>query len=326
MSSSLWDKKYKPRNVDDLVLMPNHKKMLKKMIKNQDVGNPKLFYGTAGHGKTLIGEILIRKIDCDYMIINGSDDNSIEYLRRVVIPFMRTMKTTKNRKIIMWDEMDKLSTASLDAIKKAMVDSSDNCSIIGMTNHIERFPEANLSRFSGGTSLLPTDKKGIARMKKMFYDRAIFILDSEKVNYEVVEKKKGDKVIKIAPVVQKIVTQNYPDFRKTIISLQEAFQEYGEITNDALQMSKIVSNKIIKALKDKVKPAEMLAIATEVDPVGFLYSFQKEFPKQLHEDSLSEAYQIFSFYNSSMSKAISSDGHLGAMVLELRSADLAFKE
>jgi len=324
--SSLWDRKYKPRNEKDMVLMPNFRKMLAKMIKDQDIGNSKLFYGPPGIGKTLIGEILLNKIDCDSMVMNGSADTGVENLRRNVIPFMKKMKMTPNRKILIIDEADRLSTNSLDLLKAEQENNKKNCSVLFMTNHIERFPEANISRFGGGTSLLPTEKKDIARMKKMFYNRAIYILDKEKVSYSTIEKKKGDKVINIAPIVQKIVTSNYPDFRNTIISLQNAFQEYGEINQDALQMNKIVSNKIIKALKDKVKPAEMLAIANEVDPTGFIHSFQKEFPKLLHNDSLNEAYQIFSFYNSSLAKAISKDGAHGAFVLELLDCNLKWKE
>jgi DNA polymerase III delta prime subunit len=324
--SELWDRKYKPKQEKDMVLMPNFRKLLKKMIKDQDVGTSKLFYGPPGIGKSLIGEILLRKIDCDYLIMNGSDETGVENLRKNVLPFMKTMPMTKNRKILIIDEADRLSTNSLDLLKSEQENNKDNCAILFMTNHIERFPEANLSRFGGGISLLPADKKGIARMKKMFYDRALFILESEKVNYDVVEKKKGDKVVKIAPVIQKIINQNYPDFRKTILSLQDSYQEYGEINENALQKNKIVSNKIINALKEKVKPGEMLKISSETDPMGFLYSFQKEFPKQLHEDSISEAYQIFSFYNSSMGKSISSDGHLGAFTLELLSANLKFKD
>jgi len=231
---------------------------------------------------------------------------------------------TKNG--IITHNCDRLSTQALDILKKAQVDNAENCSIIGMTNHIERFPEANLSRFGGGTSLLPNNKKDIARMKKMFYDRALFILDSENVHYEVIEKKKGDKVIKLAPVVQKIITKNYPDFRTSIIDLQEAYAEYGEINENALNMSKSTGSKIIKALKDKVKPSEMLAIASEVDPTGFIYTFAKEMPKLLSDESLIEAYQIYSFYNSSCYKAITKDGHLGSFVLELLSAQLVFKD
>ena len=41
-----------------------------------------LLYGRAGTGKTTLAKLLVNNIDCDYLYINASDENSVDVVRR----------------------------------------------------------------------------------------------------------------------------------------------------------------------------------------------------------------------------------------------------
>jgi len=305
--SSLWDKKYKPKNINDLVMLDCFKEKFKKIIKQKDIGNPILLYGPPGHGKTLTCELLITNIDADFKIVNASDQTSVDFIRTTIIPFAKTMKRNENKKIILMDEADRLSTNALDLLKKTMVDFADNCSFLFCTNHIERFPEANLSRFNR-ISLLPTDKESTIELQKLFFKRAIKILKSEEVEFD---KK----------VLQKLIRSNYPDFRQTIIILQEAYNSYGKIDENALDISHGFNTDLIKALKNKASNEDIIKIANDIDGVAFYHEFHDKVSKYVDDESLMEIYQIYSYYNPTHTKAISKTGHLASCLLEIRNSD-----
>ena len=56
--NGLWSEKYRPKNIEDLVLCESDKNIIENFIKNDEIPNL-LFYGNAGTGKTTTGKILI---------------------------------------------------------------------------------------------------------------------------------------------------------------------------------------------------------------------------------------------------------------------------
>ena len=68
----LWVERYRPRLIQDCVLPESVKKQFAQFIKKGEIPNL-LLSGTAGTGKTTIARALCNELDCDYIIINGSD-------------------------------------------------------------------------------------------------------------------------------------------------------------------------------------------------------------------------------------------------------------
>ncbi|SVE61986.1 uncharacterized protein METZ01_LOCUS514840, partial [marine metagenome] len=60
-----------------------------------------LFYGRAGTGKTTLAKLLVKNIDCDYLYINASDENSVEVVRDKVKNFASTLGFAEMKIIIL---------------------------------------------------------------------------------------------------------------------------------------------------------------------------------------------------------------------------------
>lgn len=244
---------------------------------------------------------------------------------RVVNLTVSKNHTFITRNGIVTHNCDRLSTNALDALKKGMVDFADNCSVLFMTNHIERFPQANLSRFKT-ISLLPTEEKEIKQLKMMFYRRLLWILDQEEVQYQTIEREnKNKKKIKIAPVVKKIVDRFYPDFRSAIIASQEAVTMYGQLDENALEIQQGISDDLVMALKNNIGIDEIINISNKLDATDFLHSFHDKLAPLLKDESKASAYEIYGYHNGLMSKAISKPGQLACFIIELSQLDLKFK-
>ena len=63
------------------------------------------YYGKAGTGKTTLAKLLVNNIECDYLYINGSDENNVETVRTKVKGFASTIGF-KDMKVIILDECD----------------------------------------------------------------------------------------------------------------------------------------------------------------------------------------------------------------------------
>ena len=101
-SHTIWVEKYRPVNLDEFIGSNDIRATLNKWISNKEVPHA-LFYSSPGTGKTSIAKILVNNIDCDSLIINASDENSVDDIRNKVQDFAMTMGI-QPLKIIVLDE------------------------------------------------------------------------------------------------------------------------------------------------------------------------------------------------------------------------------
>ena len=69
----LWVEKYRPHRIDDCILPEAMKTTFKQFVAKGEIPNM-LLCGGAGMGKTTIARALCEELDCDYIIINASDE------------------------------------------------------------------------------------------------------------------------------------------------------------------------------------------------------------------------------------------------------------
>ena len=99
---TIWAEKYRPTTFDAFIGSAAIKETLKIWMEKKDI--PHLFlYGSPGGGKTSLAKILVKKIPCDALIINASDENSIDDIRNKVQEFAMTMGM-QPLKIVVLDE------------------------------------------------------------------------------------------------------------------------------------------------------------------------------------------------------------------------------
>lgn len=99
---TLWVEKYRPKNLSEFIGNESIKDTIQSYIDKDDIQNM-IFAGTAGTGKTSLGKLITKNIDCDYLYINASDERGIETIRDKVQGFAASA-TFKSIKIVMLDE------------------------------------------------------------------------------------------------------------------------------------------------------------------------------------------------------------------------------
>ena len=103
MFDNLWVEKYRPSDLESMVLSDSNRKCFEKFNKAQEIPNL-LFSGSAGIGKTSLAKIICNSmLECQYLYINASDENGIDMIRTKVTNFSRTKSFDGTIKCIILD-------------------------------------------------------------------------------------------------------------------------------------------------------------------------------------------------------------------------------
>ena len=201
----LWVEQYRPKTIDDCILPDSLKSLFSAFIKKGEISNM-LFSGTAGIGKTTVAKALCNQMNCDWIMINGSEEGGIDVLRNKIKNFASTVSLSGGKKVVILDEADYLNPQSTQPALRGFVEEfHKNCRFILTCNFKNRIIEPLHSRFSNiEFKVNPKDKPKLA---SRLFERAIYILKEQNVSYE-------DKVL------VELITKHFPDFRKLINELQ----------------------------------------------------------------------------------------------------------
>ncbi len=214
----VWDQKYRPKGIDDVVLPSNTKAMIKDHLESGKFPNY-LFAGPPGTGKTTVAYAIANTLDADVLFVNASLESGIDTLRTKITQFVSAVSFTDSKKIVVLDEADYLNPNSvMPALRGFLDEFSSNALFIFTCNFPERIISPLQSRLTRIDFKFSKEEKQSA-MAQMFKS-ACKILDTESIKYD----KKT-----VAALVQK----NFPDFRKTIVELQR-YSSSGEIDSGIL--------------------------------------------------------------------------------------------
>jgi replication factor C small subunit len=188
-----------------------------------------LLYGKAGTGKTTLAKLIVKSIECDYMVINASDENNVETVRNKVKNFASSMGF-KPFKIILLDEFDYMSQPSQAILRNLMETFSAHCRFILTCNYVDKVIEPIQSRCQSFQIIPPTKKDVAIQVSK--------ILKAENVEFEVKD---------LVPIID----ASYPDIRKVINTCQLNSNK-GKLQVDVQNLlENDYKNKIIEILKSK---------------------------------------------------------------------------
>ena len=210
--NTLWCERYRPSTMDEFVGNEHIKDKVNSLINDQDIPHL-MFAGKAGTGKTTLAKLLIKNIDCDYLFINASDENSVDTIRNKIKGFVTTIGF-KGLKIVVLDEADYVSPNGQAALRNLMETFSKHARFILTCNYQERIIEPIISRCQS-FSLNPPLQKDIAM-------HLAKILKNEGVTYELEDLKT-------------LVVSYYPDIRKAINTAQ-LFSKNGKLKLDVQQL------------------------------------------------------------------------------------------
>lgn len=199
MQDKPWDLKYGPKTLDDYIFNNEQDKQF--FLSLSKIPHL-LFLGHRGTGKTTLAKLLIKAHDIDDMdvlIINASQDNSVDNIRERVKNFVSTT-SFGDYKIVLLDEADGLSTAAQMVLKGMMLDYAEYASFILTGNDDSKIL-----------------KELASRCNEFNFDK----LDKEDILYKILCILEAEEVKAKLTTIQYYIDTFYPDIRKIIKTIQQ---------------------------------------------------------------------------------------------------------
>jgi DNA polymerase III delta prime subunit len=202
--SEIWETKWRPVSLDDMILLDEHRTNIKNFIESGNNG-VFLFAGKPGTGKTTLAKVIVKELNATSITINASADGNIDMIRNEFVKFASTASINGSRKVIIFDEADNMTPAAQLALRGAMSEFG-NVTVIMTANYPKRIiPAITESRCI--TIDFNLDKDQIKELKAQCARRVVTVLVKEGILYE-----KADII--------KLVNSKIPDFRAIINAVQ----------------------------------------------------------------------------------------------------------
>ena len=279
----LWVEEYRPKTIDDCILPSSLKTLFKSSIDKGELSNL-LFSGTPGIGKTTVAKALCDQLNCDWIMINGSEEGGIDVLRDKIKNFASTVSLSGGKKVVILDEADYLNPQSTQPALRGFIEEfHKNCRFILTCNFKNRIIEPLHSRFSNIEFKINAKDK--PKLASKLFERTISILKENNVDY-------NDKVL------AQLVKKHFPDFRKVINELQR-YSVSGSIDSGILTN---ITNENLKSLmkllkeKDFTETRKWVTQNLDNDPVRIFRSIYDNLYDNLQPETIPHAVLILADY------------------------------
>ena len=299
IKNSLWVEKYRPSTLDSYIGNEHLRSKVKLYIESGDLPHL-LLYGRAGTGKTTLAKLLVNNIDCDYLYISASDENSVDVVRDKVKNFASTLGFAE-MKVIILDECDYITPNAQAALRNLMETFSKHCRFILTCNFVERIIDPLQSRCQV-FEIIPPSKKDVAvHLTK--------VMELEKTTYD-------NEDLKV------LIDSSYPDVRKIINATQRSVVDNKVVMDKQSTIQNDYKLKVLDILKTQDKKTafsnlrQLLAdnaIRDYSDCFRLLYDNVDEFAA----GNMAAVILILARYEQSDMQVVDKEINFMAMLIEL---------
>ena len=296
----IWNEKYRPTSLDSYIGNEHLKSKVSIFIETNDPPHL-LFYGRAGTGKTTLSKIITKSIECEYLYINASDENSVDTVRDKVKGFASTLGF-QSLKVIILDECDYITPNAQAALRNLMETFSRHCRFILTCNYVERIIDPIQSRCQSFQIVPPSKKEVAVHLSE--------ILTNENVKFEVDD-------------IATIINGAYPDIRKVINTSQRQVVD-GILRMDAREIIlndyKLQILEVLKSSKSKKETfteiRQILADAKVTDFADFFRLLYDEVDSY-GSGHIAECILVIAKYELSDAQVVDKEINVMAMIIEL---------
>ena len=299
IKNTLWVEKYRPQSLETYIGNEHLKSKVKVYLESGDLPHL-LLYGRAGTGKTTLAKLLVNNIDCDYLYINASDENSVDVVRDKVKNFASTLGFAE-MKVIILDECDYITPNAQAALRNLMETFSKHCRFILTCNFVERIIDPIQSRCQS-FQIIPPDRKQVAlHLSK--------ILQNENVDAKV------DDIVTI-------VNGGFPDLRRVINGAQRQVVDNKLVIDDGMTIQNDYKNQVLDILKtqdkkNSFKNIRQLLADSKVTDFSDLFRLMFDTVDDWGRGHIAECILILSQYQQSDAVVVDKEINIMAMFVEI---------
>lgn len=248
--NNLWIEKYRPSDLEYLIMDAEVKSKVKKWLNDGDIPNLLLLSKTPGTGKSSLARIIVNNLipdEVDLMELNGSSQGSrgIGIIEEIE-SFLGTPPIFSKIKLVYIDEFDGFTDDAQKALRALIEKYSETGRFIFTANYIHKILEPIQSR----TTIIEFKNLPKDECKRIIHR----ILKEEEVKYDTTH-------------VDKIIETMYPDVRSTINTLQRMIIESDsgkEITENTLGIALGTENIIVELIIQALENINNGAILSEL--------------------------------------------------------------
>lgn len=250
----VWAEKYRPQSIDDLVFPEKYKEKLREWIADKEIPHIGVFGSIPGTGKSSLLNVLMKELNTDTDIINGSKDNGIDAMRGRIAGFASNQSVSGQHKLMCIDEADYLTIPAQASLRSDLEAYSKNCRFIFTGNYTDRIIEPLMKRLQ----VFDLDKMYQENKKELalqIFNRLTALLQNEEIEFERTE-------------LMQVVKTFYPATRDMIMFLQQNTVD-NVVRFDELQKPDDAFSALIIAMKNRKFRAARDAVSNMVVPENF---------------------------------------------------------
>ena len=299
IKNTLWVEKYRPSTLDSYIGNQHLRSKVKVYIESGDLPHL-LLYGRAGTGKTTLAKLLVNNIDCDYLYINASDENSVDVVREKVKNFASTLGFA-DMKVIILDECDYITPNAQAALRNLMETFSKSCRFILTCNYVERIIDPIQSRCQS-FQIIPPDRKEVAVHLNN-------ILTKESVKSDIED-------------IVTIVNSGFPDLRRVINAAQRQVVDSKLVIDEGMSIQNDYKLQVLEILKtqdkkNSFKNIRQLLADSKVTDFSDLFRLLFDTVDDWGRGHVAECILVLAQYQQSDAVVVDKEINIMAMFIEI---------